>query len=283
MYKLIIDKNKLDIRKTLNSGQVFRYHMLNDEQIFILMTGNHFVIVKSLDQGYLFECSEEVFKSIWSPYLDLNRDYDKVNRRIIRKDKRLKEAIKLHQGIRILKQDPFEMLITFIVSQSKAIPQIKKLVDGLSEEFGEQIGTYDHVKIYSFPRPKDLAHLKEADFREMKFGYRASYLEAGVDMFLNTSEDLSELSDEALKTKLISVKGVGDKVASCVMLFGYGRHKSFPIDVWMRRIVMALYYPEESIKISDKKLEKFGKEMYGQDAGIAQQYLFEYGRIKIKN
>lgn len=283
MYKLVIDKSKLDIYKTLNSGQVFRYHILNDGELFVLMTGKHYVVIETLEDGYLFKCSDEVFSSVWSPYLDLDRDYDKVNRRIIRKDTRLKEAIRLHQGIRILKQDPFEMLITFIVSQSKAIPQIKKLVDGLSEEFGELIGICENVEIYAFPRPSDLSKLTEEDFRKMKFGYRASYLEAGVSMFLNTSEDFNELRDEELKEKLISVKGVGDKVASCVMLFGYGRHSSFPIDVWMRRIVMALYFEEESKKVSDKKLEKYGKELYGEDAGIAQQYLFEYGRTKINN
>lgn len=283
MYKLVIEKSKLDIYKTLNSGQVFRYHIIDDGKYFVLMTGQSYVAVETIEEGYLFDCEHETFDSIWLPYLDLERDYDKVNLRIIRKDKRLKEAIKDHQGIRILKQDPFEMLITFIVSQSKAIPQIKKLVDGLSEEFGNLIGNYNNIDIYRFPRPSDLKHLKEADYRKMKFGYRASYLEAGVDMFCNSEEDLSLLSDEDLKSRLVSIKGVGDKVASCVMLFGYGRHSSFPIDVWMRRIVMALYFENEVKKVSDKKLEKFGKDMYGNDAGIAQQYLFEYGRTKIND
>lgn len=283
MYELIIDKSKLDLYKTLNSGQVFRYFILEEDKKFILMTGNHYVVVNEFQEGYSFECDADVFKEVWYPYLDLARDYEEVNRRIISKDSRLEEAIELHQGIRILKQDPFEMLITFIVSQSKAIPQIKKLVDDLSSMYGSKLADYEEISIYAFPRPQELAQITEEGFREMKFGYRAPYLEAGVAMFLHCNEDLSLLDDSKLKKSLISIKGVGDKVASCVMLFGYGRHSSFPIDVWMRRIVMKLYFPKSKTKISDKKLEAFGKDLYGLDAGIAQQYLFEYGRTALKS
>lgn len=283
MFELVIDKSKLDLNKTLNSGQVFRYFILEDGLKFILMTANVYVIVDETEDGYSFHCDERVFNEVWFPYLDLGRDYNEVNERIITKDYRLEEAIDLHKGIRILKQDPFEMLITFIVSQSKAIGQIKKLVDDLSINYGSRIGEVEDITIYAFPRPHELVCITEEGFREMKFGYRAPYLVAGVNMFTNCEEDLSALDDNKLKEKLVSIKGVGDKVASCVMLFGFGRHSCFPIDVWMRRIVMKLYFNKSKTKISDKKLEKYGKDLYGQDAGIAQQYLFEYGRTQLKD
>jgi len=296
MYHLIIEKTDLDLKKTLMSGQVFRYEMdinstndLESRNYYILIYREYAVLVTEEEAGYLFHCSDTEFKRIWYHYLDLGRDYETVNNRIVRIDPRLEIAINNNRGIRILRQDPFEMLITFIISQSKAIPQIRLLVNNIAKSYGTYTKTIRGEDIFSFPTAKQLEHLREEDFRMLKFGYRASYLVAAVKWALEepsllmTSIDdyMVNIGDEQLKKNLLSIKGVGDKVAACVMLFGYARHKSFPIDVWMRRIMNVLYFHEEDKK-TDKDMEAFGRCLFGEDAGIAQQYLFEYGRVELK-
>ncbi len=285
MYHLLINREKLNIAKILKSGQVFRYEVI-DGKGYILIHKLNYVFVEENKHGYVFHCSEEEFINIWYIYLDLERDYVRINQIIIDKDKRLTKVIDEFEGMRILKQDQFEMLITFIISQSKSIPQIRKLVNNLAVCYGEEIGYVYGEKIYSFPTAQHLQQLTEDDYRTMKFGYRAAYLYEAVKWSINLNKDMNSLSDIDLKQQLVSIKGVGNKVVACVMLFGYGRHNTFPIDVWMKRIMLQLYESEirkelknpEVKNIRDSQIESYGLKLYGETAGIAQQYLFEYGR-----
>lgn len=284
MYTLEIEKETLHIEKILDSGQVFRYERIAETGELILIHENHYVIVENTQDGYLFRCNQSEFDAVWKSYLDLERSYKEVNKRILEIDKRLAPIIHQNIGIRILKQASFEMLMTFIISQSKAIPQIRALVNRLSKEHGSLLGVYKGIEIYGFPTVKQLAGITETDFREMKFGYRAPYLMDAISKFQTIDDGHELLSTPELKEKLKSIKGVGDKVASCVLLFGYGRHKSFPIDVWMRKTVLELYGSQLEVKgrkQKDQDLEKFGLELFDDDAGIAQQYLFEYGRTHL--
>lgn len=288
MYHLTIKRQELDIGKILNSGQVFRYETISEGAV-VLICSHNYVRVDYKEDGYDFHCSEKEFYTIWSPYLDLDRDYVQINKDILSVDSRLESLVKDSRGIRILQQDSFEMLFTFIVSQSKSIPQIRKLLNLMAVQYGKELATFDGKKVYGFPRAKDLGEIKEEAYRHMKFGYRGPYLEDAVYKTLLYMEEgivLKNLDDVHLKERLLAIKGVGNKVAACVMLFGYARHTSFPIDVWMKRVMLLLY--EEKIRrgltnpkvknISESAIEKYGHDLFGDRAGIAQQYLFEYGR-----
>lgn len=288
MYHLEIEAYELDINKILKSGQVFRYEII-DSSSAVLINGDQFVQLDYVDDGYMFHCSKEVFEESWRDYLDLDRNYKEVNEEILKVDARLEEVIKDFQGIRILRQDSFEMLFTFIVSQSKSIPQIRKLLNQMADLYGRELGVVKGKVIRGFPTAEDLKDLSDKDYRELKFGYRGPYLEDAVKKSLVYSEeaiDFVNLDDDLLKEKLVDITGVGNKVAACVMLYGYARHRSFPIDVWMKRIMLHLY--EKKIRkglknpkvknVSDKAIENYGQKLFGENAGIAQQYLFEYGR-----
>jgi N-glycosylase/DNA lyase len=277
MYVLKIEDYDLDILKILQSGQVFRYEILSEDR-FVLIYQDHYVVVSKISGGYQFECEPEEFQSIWYPYLGLDLDYQAINQSIIDADARFEGVIKEQMGLRILRQDPFEMLMTFIISQSKAIPQIRKLVNELSLKYGRYLGKVESIPIYAFPTSQALNHVKEEEFRDMKFGYRAPYLEDAVRLVNCDTVQLSKAQLPMLK----QIKGVGDKVASCVMLFGLGDLEAFPVDVWMRKTMIYLY-DDLGVKSKDIDIQNYGKKMFGKYAGIAQQYIFEYGRQIIKN
>jgi N-glycosylase/DNA lyase len=284
MYVLKIEDNDLDILKILHSGQVFRYEIIS-EDAFVLIYQEHYVVVSKIGGGYQFECEPEEFQSIWYPYFGLDLDYQAINQSIIHADSRFEGVIKEQMGLRILRQDPFEMLITFIISQSKAIPQIRKLVNELSTKYGQYLGDVESIRIYSFPTSQALNNVKEEEFRDMKFGYRAPYLEDAIRLVNCDAVQLSNartLSSEDALCMLKQIKGVGDKVASCVMLFGLGDLEAFPVDVWMRKTMIYLY-DDLGVKSKDIDIQNYGKNMFGKYAGIAQQYIFEYGRQIIKN
>ena len=212
-----------------------------------------------------FDCSEEEFNDIWSSYYDLETDYDSFIRSIKEEDTFLKNAASASSGIRILRQDPFEMLISFIISQRKSIPAIRSSVEKLCRLCGNEI----RDGIYSFPEPKSLSQLSDVDLASCSLGYRAGYVrEAALSVYRGdlNMEKLATLSDEDLFEALVSVRGVGKKVANCVMLFGFHRINAFPVDVWMQRVADEHYGG------------RFPVESYEGYAGVMQQYMFFYRR-----
>lgn len=279
MYHLIINKKQCDIKKILDSGQVFRYEKTH--HTYILIYNRHVVEVQEVDDGYLFDCNEREFQQVWHPYLDLERDYDTMNAYLLEKDPSLATIIHEQQGIRILRQAPFEMLMTFIISQSKSMIQIRRLVNALSLEFGTPINHSSGNTYYAFPTPEQLMDIEEAEYREMRYGYRAPYLEAAVRASLEEpfNKDGTYVGDaQDLVRTLMSIKGVGIKVASCVALFGYGRMDVFPVDTWIRKMMTMRYGATIEAtygKVNDITISRYAHDVYGQYAGIAQQYIFE--------
>lgn len=181
-------------------------------------------------------------------------------------------------GIRILKQDFFETLISFIISQNKQIPHIKQIVHTISERFGDAIILEDGRRVYAFPTVEQLSVVTEEQLRECKVGFRAPYIKCAVDMVASgeiSKEKLLSMSVKEAREKLMTIKGVGEKVANCVLLFGLGFTDTFPVDVWMKRIMEYMYFDEPQDK---KTIEAFAMGKYGELAGYAQQYLFFYGR-----
>lgn len=251
-----VKKKQFDYLQLAESGQAFR--MMDDGTCI------------SMDKlckvdGFTVNCPDED-NAFWEAYFDLKTDYSRFIRSIDENDEFLSKAADFGRGIRILKQDPWEMLITYIISQRRSIPSIKTCVERLCKGFGKKIkGTC----YYSFPTPKQLSKASMEDLLKAGLGYRAEYVflatKAVCDGSLNLN-DLKELSYEELIDSLLKLKGVGIKVANCVALFGYHKIEAFPIDVWISRIQNQYYSG------------RFPVEKYPGFAGVLQQYMFYFVR-----
>jgi len=275
---IIEDVKDFDLSQTLECGQCFRFYK-QDENDYVVVAYNKLLRIKQDGSNLIFfDCSENDMES-WINYFDLNRDYSQIKKFLLRKDKVLKPAIEEKWGVRILNQEFHETLISFIISQNKQIPHIKQLVRRISENYGSYLGSVNGEDYYSFPDCSVLGTITEEDFREMKTGFRAPYLADAV-LKLSSGElkaaDFKGVGEEEAGKKLMTVKGVGEKVANCVMLFSLGYRAAFPIDVWIKRIMEELYFNGEDT--SKDVIAKFAKENYGEYGGYAQQYLFCYGR-----
>ncbi len=214
------------------------------------------------ESEFEISCSEEEWNQIWHPYFDLDRDYSSVRRAALSGETSLiRNAAVSGRGIRVLRQDPWEMLITFIISQRKSIPAIAGSVEALCRTFGAKIRNED---IYAFPTPEALVKASDEELKSCALGYRLGYVKDAARKVAQGELDLEaldQLDDERLKNELMSVRGVGIKVANCVSLFGYGRCGCVPVDVWISR---AIQQCEENDPFA----------AFGENGGIVQQYVF---------
>jgi putative DNA glycosylase (DNA repair protein) len=271
----------LDMKKIADSGQIFRFNVYDDE--FSLVAGDKLLFIKEDKNGYILSCSEKEFNEFWLDYFDLRLDYGDFEKNIPETDIFLKDAAKYSYGIRILNQDKWEMLISFIISQRKSIPAIKSSIEKLAKVYGKKIDMKipEFIKnidadteFYTFPTPKELANADIEALNACSLGYRSPYIEASAKAVYRKDIDLNaidSLDDEELLEALMSLKGVGIKVANCVALFGYHRIAAFPIDVWIKRMIDEHYDGE------------FPLELYKGYAGVIQQYIFYYGRESAKH
>ncbi len=204
-------------------------------------------------------------EAFWRNYFDLDTDYSEIKARLIEAEPRIAPAIEAGYGIRILRQDCFETLISFIISQNNNIPRIKKCIEGLCESYGHIIE--GARRLYAFPTPEALANAKIEDLAQLKLGYRDKYIIEASKRYV---------AEGAPSPKTISsYLGVGPKVASCIRLFGMGCTDAFPIDVWVKKIMADMYGFDES---DIKGMQAFAEERFGSLGGYAQQYLFNYYR-----
>ena len=271
----------LDMKKIADSGQIFRFNVYDDE--FSLVAGDKLLFIKEDKNGYILSCSEKEFNEFWLDYFDLSLDYGDFEKNIPETDVFLKDAAKYSYGIRILNQDKWEMLISFIISQRKSIPAIKSSIEKLAKVYGKKIDMKipEFIKnidadteFYTFPTPKELANADIEALNACSLGYRSPYIEASAKAVYRKDIDLNaidSLDDEELLKALMCLKGVGIKVANCVALFGYHRIAAFPIDVWIKRMIDEHYDGE------------FPLELYKGYAGVIQQYIFYYGRESAKH
>lgn len=270
------------INQILECGQCFRFKQL-DAMFYEIYALSRRLRVKQEGNRVVFDCSQEDYDQLWHSYFDMNRDYPALMERLIRKDQYLKEAVTSKSGLRVLQQEPFEMLLGFIISQNKSIPQIKVLIERLCQTYGSQrtdvYGTY-----YCFPTPEQLKEVTEEDFRALKVGFRAPYLLDAVRSVNEGQLDLEAIFNmerDVARDQLMTVKGIGRKVADCILLFAYGKANVFPVDVWVRRIVTESYFKGE--KVSDRQILAFADDYFEGVSGLAQQYLFYHGRDKALN
>ena len=259
-----------DLERIADSGQCFRWEKLPDGS-FRILHGRSCVYAEELgDQRFSFSCTEEEFIDVWSRYFDLGENYAAIRGRIDpEKDPFLQKAAEQEKGIRILRQDPWETLITFILSQNKNIPAIRRSVEALCSSCGERMTDVLGREYHAFPSPAAAASLSEEEMKACRFGYRSRYVHEAAEAVLSGRADLDALAascGEEILRVLTGLYGVGIKVANCVSLFGFHNLDAFPRDVWIRHILENEYpqgYPFEE---------------YSPYNGVYQQYMFAYYR-----
>jgi len=260
-------------------GQCFRWNRVegeNDEALaspsYVGVVGDYVCKAKCLtaDDGYVDLVLETTGgdEAFWRHYFDLETDYSEIKSTIINKEAKIKAATEYGYGIRILNQDLFETLISFIISQNNNIPRIKKCIEAISRHYGKSLGMGFGEERFAFPSAEVLASVPVCELAELKLGYRCEYIVDSAQRFLREGEPKNY--DEVL-----AYLGIGPKVANCIMLFGLHAVDAFPIDTWVKHIMNDMYGFAES---DTRGMKEFAAERFGDYAGYAQQYLFYYYR-----
>ena len=277
-----------DLAGTLESGQVFRWQPDGDAWVGVL--GKHFLRLTQQEKGILAQAAAPV--EDWNflrEFLQSDADLAAILK-MFPDDEPMRAAVASCRGLRLLRQDPWECLASFILSSTKQIVQIRQIVSLLCERFGERLGpppparansAAGQTQRFAFPTAERLAACSEAELRDCKMGFRApSLLEAARQIAEGKFEleKIRSLDYAAARAELMTLRGVGGKIADCVLLFAYGYDSAFPVDVWVERALQQLYFPRR--RASHKRLLKFVGTHFGPHAGYAQQYLFHYVRVK---
>lgn len=277
---LVILENveNFDAKAIFTCGQAFRWYEESDGSFTTVHLGRVLNVLND-DNKVIFKGTNlEEFNEIWIDYFDLNTNYEEI-RKTLSNNEILTNAMDYGKGIRILNQNHFEMLISFIISANNMIPRIKKSIEVISMRYGKFICEDENRKYYSFPTVEELSKATVEDLREFaKVGFRDKRIFDTVNMILNEKIDLDNfenLETDILREELLKFAGVGNKVADCIMLFSYKRGEVFPVDVWIKRVMEELFIKEET---PVKKISKEADRIFGKYAGYAQQYLFYYGR-----
>lgn len=264
-----------ELKDIFECGQCFRWDRTDNGSYVGIAQGRAIRISKNDDRVTIENTTKEEFESFWRNYLDLDFDYEAL-KKTLSKDVVLKEAIKSGEGIRILNQDLWECVLSFIISANNNIPRIKGIIKIFCEIFGDEIFLGED-KFYTFPSAEKLSGIKAEDLKPLRAGYRDKYIIDAIEK-VNTQEvDLEFVKKapyEDAKKEIMKIKGVGNKVADCILLFGAGKKNAFPVDVWIKRVMETLYKDE----MKDMDISQFAKERFGNFGGYAQQYLFYHMR-----
>ena len=268
-------------------GQCFRWN-IEDDGSYTGVVKNNVLNVKKEENSIIIKgMCEDNLEELCKDYFDLDTDYQKIKNKLSKLDNNLRVSIKYGKGIRILKQDVWEALISFIISANNNIPRIKGIIERISKEYGEEI-IWDNKKYYTFPNPEQLSNTSVSDLRKLGLGFRdVRVFETCrlINQNIISIEELETIKNiDELKEQLLRFPGVGPKVADCIMLFSMKKLEVFPIDVWVKRVMTELYGDEiRKIKntntiISNKQILEYAQQYFGNLAGVAQQYLFYWRR-----
>lgn len=280
---IIKNCNTFELKDIFECGQCFRFNKQEDES-YTGVVGNNVINVKKIDNEiHIKSVGQDNLEELVVNYFDLNRDYEQIKDKLSKIDENMQKSISYGKGIRILNQDLWETIISFIISANNNIPRIKGIIDRMSERYGNKI-IFEGKEYYTFPTIDELSKASVEDLRALGLGFRDVRVYETTKMIKNKKVDLEQLKNEKdfnkVRNTLLTLPGVGPKVADCILLFStLKRWEAFPIDVWVRRVMNELYIknPDET-KVKKEEIEKIAYEKFGNLAGIAQQYLFYWKR-----
>lgn len=274
MIKIKIEK-PFKLEDTITCGQIFRFFKMEDGSFDIILKDRVINVYEKNNYLYVSSNNEDDLKSVVMNYFDLDNDYSKINEYLLKQDKKLDDAINFSKGLMMIRQDPFETIMEYIISANNSVPSIASALNNIALKYGKKV-MFNDKEYYLFPQYKALKDVKESDLRECKVGFRDKYLKAMIDKLNNNELDLDSFynmdTKEALD-KLMENIGIGPKVASCILLFAYQKYDVFPVDTWVKKVMKTKYNIE-----GEKNIRAFASITYGKYSGIAIQYLFNYGR-----
>lgn len=279
---ILSEPNSFNLSHIFECGQCFRWNIEEDgsytgvikDRVINIKKQNNYYIINSNNFKNIKECLDE--------YFDLNTNYELIKTKLSQVDENLKNSIEYGTGIRILKQDIWECIISFIISANNNIPRIKKIIENISKNYGKKI-VFNNKEYYIFPTPEELSKASVEDLRSLGLGFRDVRVYNTTKKILNKEIDIEKLvlekNTEIIREELLKLDGVGEKVADCILLFGFNRFDVFPVDVWVRRVMNELYiHNEDENKVNKKEIRKIAKEKFLGIEGLAQQYLFYWKR-----
>jgi N-glycosylase/DNA lyase len=283
VYAKVFPVRDYDLAATLTSGQAFRWRWRGESWVGVI--GNHWVRLHADDFSISAACAEPISDWRWlTNYFQLDLDLSQVLMKFP-DDEPMRAAVTACRGLRLLRQDPWECLASFILSSTKQIVQIQQIIGLICDRFGEPVSAGpNYGPAYAFPSPARLARCTEAELRACKMGFRAPYLLETARLLVGRQFGLARLHNlpvEIARAELMNLPGVGRKIADCVLLFAYGFQSAFPMDVWVMKALRQLYFPRRKVKM--QRLHRFAAEHFGDCAGYAQQYLFHFMRTKGKS
>lgn len=283
--KIILkEQDSFNLKHIFECGQCFRWNE-EDDGSWIGIIKDAVIRVKKENQNIIFTgkvLGDKSFKEIIYDYFDLNTDYREYKNELSQIDEYLKESIEFGEGIRILKQDLWETIISFIISANNNIPRIKKIINAISYTYGKKI-VFENEEYYLFPTPKELSKATVEDLRKLGLGFRDKRIHETTRLINEEIVSLDNIENmidtNQMREELLKLDGVGPKVADCILLFALKRLDVFPIDVWVRRVMNDLYiHNEDENKVNKKELQSLAEEKFKGLSGIAQQYLFYWRR-----
>ena len=267
-----------DPKHIFECGQCFRWMAEEDGSYTGVAKGKVTNVSRENDTVYIKNSSLKDFNDLWKDYFDLNTDYTKIKNILKNMDEHLEKATEFGWGIRILRQDPWEMIISFIISSNNRIPMIQRAIGNLSRQYGTYIGQYNGVDYYDFPTPEQLNKASIEDIRACSTGFRDKYIKSTTEAVINNNDDVykyNSLSTEECRKELMKFNGIGPKVCDCIALFGMQKYDTFPVDVWVKRVMQEFYVDDD---MSLPKMRTYAIDKFGDLSGFAQQYLFYYAR-----
>ncbi len=271
-----------DLKDTFTCGQCFRWKK-NTDNSYTGVVRQNVIQVTAQSKKYCFtSVGNEDIKTLVHQYFDLERNYLTLQKQLAKIDSNMKTSIEYGKGIRLLNQDLWETIVSFIISANNNIPRIEKIIQRLAQAYGKKI-EFKGRDYYTFPLPQDLKDVTIEEFRNLGLGFRDKRMYETTHMILENKVNLQELEQnphtEAVRETLLTLSGVGPKVADCILLFStLKRLEVFPIDVWISRVMNELYLHEPENKVNKAKIQLLAEQKFGNLAGMAQQYLFYWRR-----
>ena len=266
------------VSQVFDCGQAFRFRQVAPREYQGVAFGKYLKVKHIEDGVFLWPCTKNEYQTIWKSYFDLNTNYSEIKKQVSSQFDVMQSAVTFGEGIRILKQDPWEIIISFIISANNNIPRIQGAIDKISEKYGSPFTHVDGQTYYAFPSPDQLAKARVEDLRACGVGYRDKYILKSAQMVASGEVDINKVKQLPLgqaEKELLKLHGVGKKVADCILLFGFNHMRAFPVDTWVKKVITKYFLDETA---SNKDILAFADKAFGELAGYAQQYLFYYIR-----